>query len=432
MSESGPALSGSDTGPPSALARSLRRIVEAPWPRSEAESAPGMITVLAAAFDAGAQPEITAAAHDIALRFGGGDTAMAPSAEHADTVISAAFHSVCDATRAALEIASMVALAAHGDGNPLARLRIVLCTAADDDGSLPGTRAVGNARGLLAEAAGGQILATAPTAVVAGPTLPAGIDLLDRGLWTPLPDGPPERIYEMRVGGAHADRAGASNLEWARRALHDPAAARPADVAEPLRVALSAWPSVAAGSARMVLLCGGEAADRTAVLAELALRLHADGALVLYGRWTPDDFGTYRAFREALGFHAAACGTDQLVTDLQGWADEIAHLLPEVGARVGGALPGRSGSTFERAGMFDAVGTWMRAITARTPTVLVLDDAERAESTSVSLLSHVWHSCRAHPLMVVVAADRPGVADRLADVAAHPNPSALVRVEVGD
>ncbi|CRK62131.1 hypothetical protein [Alloactinosynnema sp. L-07] len=386
---------------------------------------PGMVTVLTAAFDARAH-DVTAGAHDIALRFGGHEITDDEPTE--PRVVSAVFHSVCDATRASLEIASMVALAESDTGDPLGGLRIVLCAAVDAPESPIGTQAMRHARTLLAKAAPGQILATAPTAVVAGPTLPAGIELLDRGFWTPLPDAPPERVYEMCVGGATPEGTGTSNLEWARRALHDPAATVVVDVAEALRTATSVWPEVQSGNARMVLVYRGSAADRMAVTAELVLRLHAEGALVLYGRWTAGTYETYRAFREALGFHAAACATDQLVTDLQGWADEIAHLLPDLGARVGGTIPGRGGSTYERAGMFDAVGHWVRAITSRVPTILVLDDAHRADPTSISLLSHLWHSCRSSGLMVVATATETPVADRLADVVVHPDPSALVRI----
>ncbi|HVK25570.1 MAG TPA: ATP-binding protein [Actinokineospora sp.] len=399
--------------------------MEAPWPHEDADAMPGMVTVLAAAFDDRALG-VTASAHDIALRFGGQE--ITDDEPPAPRVISAVFHSVCDATRASLEIASMVALAEPDAEDPLGGLRIVLCTAADAPDSPLGSQAMRHARTLLDKAAPGQILATAPTAVVAGPTLPAGIELLDRGLWTPLPDAQPERVYEMRVGGATPEGIGTSNLEWARRALHDPAATVVVDVAEALRTATSAWQAVRAGNARMLLVYRGSAADRMAVTAELALRLHADGALVLYGRWTANTFETFRAFREALGFHAAACATEQLVADLQGWADEIAHLLPDLGARVGGTIPGRGGSTFERAGMFDAVGHWVRAITDRVPTVLVLDDAHRADQASISLLSHLWHSCRSSALMVVTTATEAAMADRLADVVVHPDPAALVRV----
>ncbi|WP_436494521.1 hypothetical protein [Actinokineospora sp. HUAS TT18] len=386
---------------------------------------PGMVTVLHAAFDARTL-DVTAGAHDIALRFGGQE--ITDGDPVGPGVISAVFHSVCDATRASLEIATMVALVEPDAENPLGGMRIVLCTAADEPDAPVGTQALRHARTLLLKAAAGQILATAPTAVVAGPTLPPGIELLDRGLWTPLPGAQPERVYEMCVGGATPEGTGTSNLEWARRALHDPTATVVVDVDHALRAAMAAWPAVRSGNARMVLVYQGSAADRMAVTAELALRLHADGALVLYGRWTAGRYETYRAFKEALGFHAAACATEQLVADLQGCADEIAHLLPDLGARVGGTVPGRVGSTFERAGMFDAVGHWVQAITSRVPTVLVLDDAHRADPTSISMLCHLWHSCGSSALMVVATATETPVADRLADVVVHPDSSALVRI----
>lgn len=293
-------------------------------------------------------------------------------------LVSAVYHSVCDATRAALEV--IAALTATG-------LRVVLCTAAADR-DFPGGTALGNAHRLLATAGPGQILATAPTAVVAGPTLPAGIDLLDRGLWTPGPGQEPERVYEMRVEQVDAS----SNVAWARRAVQEGTG----DAAGYAEAAVAGW----SGAGRLVAVTGGSAAQRTGVVAELALRLHAEGALVLRGGWTGSPYG---AFREAFGHYAANCGRERLWTDLEGWADEIAALLPEVGARVGGA---RLACAADGERLHDAVEAWLRALASRSPVVLVLEDAHLADGGSVSLMSHLWHACVGLPVLVVLAGER--------------------------
>lgn len=356
---------------------------------------------------------------------GGLVTALVADFEDTGTrVLSAVFHSICDATRAALEVVGMVA------GPALPRLRVVLCTAAVDPAGPAGAIALRHAEGLLALARGGQILATAPTAVVAGPTLPPGIDLLDRGLWAPAPGEPAERVYEIRLRDSEVAAAAVSNLDWARRAVHNPGGLLP-DLESAVSAASAVWPRVRGGAPGMAVICGGAPTDRAAVTAESALRLHAEGAQVLYGRWASP--GPYRAFREALGRYAAGCGTELLRADLAGWVDEIADLLPEVGARIGGARLARGRAPAGRAGLFDAVETWVRAMARRAPTVLVLDDAHRADPESLSLLAHVWHACRAHRVMVVVTVEQRDhvVVDRLTDVAVHPDASALVRVDLG-
>ncbi|EWC61332.1 hypothetical protein UO65_3388 [Actinokineospora spheciospongiae] len=424
------------------LAASLRRLVAQPWPREDSSTGPGLLTALVVEFGAG-DPGVAVRVNDIALRFGGQDLAVPRVGDK--RVLSALFPSVCDATRAALEIASMVVVATSTarapvapavsmpavptpavptSAVPMAAVRVVLCTAADSGDTAPGTAALRHAGALLPRAAAGQILTTAPTAMVAGPTLPAGIDLLARDLWTPVEGGPAERVYELRVGTQAVDGLGTSNLDWARRAVH-------AGVTPPgVDGVMSAWTPVRANTARLVLISGGDGASRIAVAAEAALRLHAAGALVLHGRWSSGS--SWGAFREALGTYADGVETRRLAADLEGWADEIYRVLPEVGARVGGRTMTRTTGDPDRSGVVEALCAWIGALTRRTPTVLVLADAHRADPASVALLSQLWHALRGQPLMVVATTEgtRHPVTDRVVDVVTHPDPAALVRVQL--
>lgn len=411
--------------------RSLRRLLREPWSRQSEEAKPCPWTILLAEFDRGAEPE---QAHDIVLRAGG---------VHADIegfstgrVVSALFRGVSDATRALMEIVQAVAdtTGSQASANPLAGLRIVLHTGTAMADS-PEERRRGlaaAAKRLHAKTKFGQILVTAPAAVVAGPTLPSDVHLLDRGLWTLTRETPPERVYQMIIGGyAGAGRA-ASNLEWARRAVHgagDLVAGRPDDRLDAVR---SAWGQAVEGTAQITLV-SGRPEIRDGFVAEAALRLHAEGALVLYGRWVQPVEVPYRAFREALGFYADAVPTQELVTDLEGWADAVAKLLPDVGTRVGGVHLAQTDSGVDRAQVFEAVEAWLGAIAMRAPTLVVLDDAHCAEPASVLLLAHLWHTCRRRRLMfLVTGADQPGNAlDRLADLVAHPAGTTPDRIVLG-
>lgn len=370
-------------------------------------------------------------AHDIALSAGGIEIGFEVTAT--GWLISAVYASVCDATRVTVEMAHAVASSQRAANVPLVGLRIVLCTV-DEDRSGPQSRdaALAHARRLLAKTRSGQILVTAPAAVVAGPTLPPGIGLLDQGLWTPAPGAEPERIYRMSIGGSSADGVATSNLGWARRAVHGSAGEQTAEGEAQLETVRRVWRNAVDGGAGMVLVSGGSPVSKTAFTAELALRLHAEGALVLYGRWEERARVPYRAFQEALGFYASASSTEQLVVDLEGWADVVARLLPEVATRVGGSHLAQFDSSAERARVFEALGTWVLAITKRAPTVIVLDDVHWAESTSVLLLAHLWHICLRHRLMLVVTGEarRGNAVDRLADLASHIDADAFERIRL--
>lgn len=310
--------------------------------------------------------------------------------------ITAQFLNVSDSTRAALELAG--AGAEPG-------VRIALCTGEVDDGG--GTRP--RVLALLGHAAPGQILTTASTAVMVGRALPPGAELRDRGS-RPLGEGrPPERIYEFRVeaGEGSGSDATASNLEWARRAVVGPLIG----VDDQLGELVAAWGAALRGERRTVILSGGDGVGKTTLVAELALRLHGEGALVLYGRWDQDVVAPYQAFREALGVYADRTSTEQLRADLEGWGDTIARLLPDVGARVGGApgaadLPrGLLGPDAESVRLSDAVEAWLRALTRRTATLLLLDDLHWAEIPSLRLLDRLHLASSSLPLLMVVTAD---------------------------
>jgi hypothetical protein len=379
-------------------------------------------------------------------------------------LVRAEFHTVSDSARAAVELArALLAVAAAppaggAAAGPGPGLRMALCTGPHTagGGAGPDPWLCAGAAALVERAEPGEILATEATAVMVGGSLPPGVDLVDRGSRSLGPGRASERVYELRIdgldggdgddrpaGGAAGDAGVApSNLGWARRAvggLHD-------DVAHELDGALhtltAAWRAALAGERRTVLLSSRERACKARLAAELALRLHADGALVLYGRWDPDVTAPYQGIREAFGVYADGCGVEQLRADLEGWGDEVARLLPDVGARIGGpgaaVLPAPGD---ERTRLFDAVEAWLAALARRRPTLLVLDDVHWAEPSSLLLLDHLHHASAGIPLLIVasVGADdddatggSPRWPDPVAapDVLAHAEPGEVERIDL--
>jgi hypothetical protein len=335
-------------------------------------------------------------------------------------LITADFPTVCGATAVVVELAQ--ALLDDGLADPLAGVRIVLCDAG----------AARRPAGLLDRAAPGEILTTAAVAVVAGATLPAWVELLDRGAWSTGPGREAERVYQIRLRRPAVSNGTSSNLDWARRAVNGPAGAAAAAVEARIAELVEGWRLAPTGARRLALVTGASAEATTGFAAEAALRLHAGGAQVLHGRWEHDAGVPYRAFREALGVHADACPTAALRADVEGWTDEVAWLLPEVAARVAGSHLALTQSCVERARVVEAVGAWVGAISGRRPALLVLEDVQWAEPSSVLLLAHLWTACRRHPPMLLVTASGPRTeaVDQLLALVAHAEPGAARRIDL--
>ena len=327
-----------------------------------------------------------------AVRAAGGT--ITPAVEAPPSVVTAVFNLASGGALAAVEVARTL-------GRPP---RMALCTGeADAPGSALGSGPRARAAQLLRLAHPQQILVTASTAVMASPALPRQAELVDRGVRALDTTRPPERIYELRPGsgvaGSTDDERASSNLEWARRAAHGPVLGRE----EPLAALEEAWKATLHGERRMVLLSGEGGIGKTTVAAELALRLHAEGALVLYGRWDQEALAPYQAMREALGSYASTCPTPRLRADLEGWGDELSRLLPDVGARIGGVRsPLRGDPEGERLRLFEAIEHWLDLLARRRGLLLVLDDSHWAERSSWLLLDHLRHSPGTAPRMILV------------------------------
>jgi hypothetical protein len=311
----------------------------------------------------------------------------------------AVFHLASDAAAAAMELAATPGGSGPADA---ARPKVALCTGevTAAPGALQGP-AFDRARALVGLAAPGQILVSGTTAVMVSHALPPGAELVDLGSVV-THDRHGERVHELRPPGTvnepEAD-GGASNLGWARRA----AAALVVGRDEPVAALERLWERVLAGEHHMVVLSGDPGIGKTTVAAEVALRLHATGAVVLYGRWDEESLAPYQAVREALGTYAAACPKPLLRRDLAEQADEIARLLPDIGAAVGGVrAPLTDDPGAERQRLFDAIGTWLDAIAARRPVLAVLDDLQWADRSSLLLLRHLLDARLEHPLLLVV------------------------------
>jgi len=178
------------------------------------------------------------------------------------------------------------------------------------------------------------------------------------------------------------------------------------------------------GGCDVVLIFGEPGQGKTTLAAAAARHAHERGALVMLGR-SDEHLGTpYKLFSEALGHYVKHASDDQLRATIADHASDLIPLVPFVASRLPGVARSAATDTdSERYQMFAAVvGTFVEMSKAQ-PVVIVLDDLQWADQSSLRLLVHLVTSaqpmkvlvvgtCRdddlpsAHPLMETLAALR--------------------------
>jgi AAA ATPase domain len=300
---------------------------------------PEVVTSLLVGWDTGTPFADYELIHEIVAREGGSLVAIPRPHHDRSEIVVAEFPVAIDATLAALDLSRSAE-----------KLRMVLRT---------GTRVHGaQAAHLLAQVRDQRILACASTAIMVDPALPPDIELVSR-------DGSArERIYQLR---ARAASVRASNLAWARRASTGPLVGRAA-ASERLD---GAWRAALRGHRRTVVITGEAGIGKTALAATLALRAHAAGALVLYGRADHEQDSAHGAICEAFGIDAGR-------GPRWGFGEELPLKV--------------------------VVEDWHEhlVLAAERPVLVVLDDLCWSDRSSLDLVDELRHAAPAAPWMLVV------------------------------
>jgi hypothetical protein len=303
----------------------------------------------------------------------------------------ATFTSAVDALAAATGAQRATARQGRSSDLPLSlRVGLALGEVTLEDGDVFGTPVVEAAR-LVARATPGQILVTGLVRAVAGSR--SGVSFTDLG--TIELKGLADPVAVSEVGWQPLSLAGAMPLPGLVLRTGRVFVGRDAEMA-----ALGArWKDAEAGARRLVLLGGEPGIGKTRLAAELAVRVHADGGIVLAGRCDEDMGVPYQPFVEALRHYVSHAPAP---LRLGRHAGELARLVPELMELVARLPePLRSDPETERYRLFDALTAWLADASTETPVLLILDDLQWAAKPTVLLLRHLLRASDPARLLVV-------------------------------
>ncbi len=163
------------------------------------------------------------------------------------------------------------------------------------------------------------------------------------------------------------------------------------------------WDEARTGELRAVLVVGEPGVGKTRLAAELAARVHEQGATVLAGRCDEDMGVPYQPFVEALRYLVGHTPAEGLGRRLGRHGGELARLVLELTEHLPALPPPlRSDPETERFRLFDAVASLLADTSTEEPLLLVLDDLQWAAKPTLLLLRHVLQSVEPMRLLAVV------------------------------
>jgi DNA-binding SARP family transcriptional activator len=251
----------------------------------------------------------------------------------------------------------------------------------------------------------------------------------------PFPGGD-DGSFAVVIGAGEGSGLSQSNLRFPSRLVLQ--SLLPFSGREPQFASLlQACKETAAEGRRVVLVSGEAGIGKTRLAAEVARRAHDMGVAVLFGRCDEDMGVPFQPFVEALSQVVSSSPTAE---SLGRHGGELVRLVPELARIVPGLEPPlRADPETERYRLFDAVASWLGAISAETGLLLVLDDLHWAEKPTLLLLRHLVRSAEPMHMLVVcnyrdTELDRAHpLAEMLADLRAEPcvERLALTGLDVG-
>lgn len=159
----------------------------------------------------------------------------------------------------------------------------------------------------------------------------------------------------------------------------------------------SAWQHAVGGHRRVVLIGGEPGIGKTRLVGEVASELHRSGATVLHGRCDPDVVFPYQPIAEV--FAQLLDGEDDDVARFASARPALGHLVPQLATQD--SLRSSDGAA-ARAALFAASSAVLAHAAARTPLLVVIDDAHWATSPTLLLLRELLRGSVGRSLLIAV------------------------------
>ncbi|HZT95445.1 MAG TPA: tetratricopeptide repeat protein [Chloroflexota bacterium] len=145
------------------------------------------------------------------------------------------------------------------------------------------------------------------------------------------------------------------------------------------------------GETRLVLVVGEAGMGKTTLLGGLATRLgeKPNPPLVLAGgSYAQEGRLPYGAFRDALADYVSTQSERTLTAQTCDISQDLARILPEMRERIGASAPSRASEADgdHRLQLFWSIGRFLERIAADRPLVLLLDDLQWADVSTIQLL----------------------------------------------
>lgn len=175
-----------------------------------------------------------------------------------------------------------------------------------------------------------------------------------------------------------------------------------------------AWQSAREGDVVVMALSGEPGIGKTWLAMEAVERMADAGAVVLAGRCSPEPVLPYEPFVEALGRLVDALDDHELA-ELGVNGTRLARLLPQLAPRLerlgapAPAVPTSGASATSEAEhylLFVAVATLLARVTAAAPLVILIDDVQWADPSTLLLADHLLRADEtAHVLLLLTLRD---------------------------
>jgi tetratricopeptide (TPR) repeat protein len=162
------------------------------------------------------------------------------------------------------------------------------------------------------------------------------------------------------------------------------------------------------GQGGLVFLCGETGIGKTRLARELGAYAGSRGVRVLHGRCSAlfrmNGVPPYALWNEVIKDYLEASSPEQLYMAVGPYSAEVAKLVPELKLKLG-AIP-RSlpiSPKHERDRLFEAVSQFITRISKESPLLVVLDDLQWADQTSLLLLHYLARGIYKRPLLLLGA-----------------------------